>query len=430
LINVLQVASSDINGGAARAAYRIHSSLVDYGIEFGISSVMRVLDKRTCDNTVYGGRPANEFFLWPAIRQRINQKQFRSYKIKPSAFTLPSLPTGLGKELNASDADILNLHFLGNDTLSIEEIGTLNKPVVWRLPDMWAFCGAEHYVDVMNNGSDRFISGYFKSNDSNRNSGKDFNRKVWERKYKSWKKQIHIISPTNWLADCVRKSYLMKDWPVTVIPTAIDLQLWKPKDKTHVRYALGLPIDVPVILFGAMGGAADPRKGGDLLFEVLGKLKNLTKGTLLENIELVVFGQSKLDKDPGFDFPVHYMGHLNDDITLSMLYAAADVMIVPSRQDNLPGTALESLACGTPVVSFDIGGLPDLIEHKQNGWMAKPFDTQDMAEGIFWVLSDMQRYVHLSETARKLAVERYDPHLIASKYSEVYHSVLKSYKKL
>ena len=423
-MKVLHVAYSDIGGGAARAAYRIHRSLVEYGSEFGISSGMRVLDKRTRENSVYGGRPAKEFFLWPAIRQRINQKQFRSYKIKPSAFTLASLPTGLGKELNASDADILNLHFLGNDTLSIEEIGSLNKPTVWRLPDMWAFCGAEHYVDVMNDGSDRFINGYLKSNDSNLKSGKDFNRKVWERKYKSWKIPIHIISPTNWLADCVRKSYLMKDWPVTVIPTAIDLQLWKPKDKAHVRGALGLPLDVPVILFGAMGGAADPRKGGNLLFEALGKLKTLTNGSHLENIELVVFGQSKPDKNPGFDFPVHYMGHLNDDITLSMLYAAADVMVVPSRQDNLPGTALESLACGTPVVSFQIGGLPDLIEHKQNGWMAKAFDATDMAEGILWILSDKERYSQLSLSARRLAEDRYHPRLIASKYAELYHDIL------
>ncbi len=421
-MKVLHVAYSDVFGGAARAAYRIHRSLVEYGNNHNITSGMRVLDKRTRDSSVYGGRPSKEFFLWPALRQRLIQKQFRSYKVKSSSFTISRFPTGLGKELNASDADVLNLHFLGNDTLSIEEIGSLNKPLVWRLPDMWAFCGAEHYVDVMNDETDRFRYGYLKTN--NTQPSKDFNRKVWKRKYKSWQKPIHIVSPTNWLADCVRKSYLMKNWPVTVIPTAIDLQLWKPKEKSHIRYALGLPLHVPIILFGAMGGTADPRKGGDLLFEALGKLKSLSKGTSLENIELVVFGQSKPDKENGLDFPVHYMGHLNDDITLSMLYAAADVMIIPSRQDNLPGTAIESLACGTPVVSFDIGGLPDLIAHKQNGWMAKPFDTTDMAEGILWILSDKERYSHLSKKARTLAEERYHANSIASKYAALYHDIL------
>ena len=136
MIKVKHVAYSDIGGGASRAAYRIHRSLVEYGTGMDISSEMRVLDKRSHDITVYGGRPDNEFFLWPALRQRAIKWNYKSFKGKVTSFSIARYPTGLGRELNKSDADIINLHFLGNNTLSIEEIGALNKPVVWRLPEI------------------------------------------------------------------------------------------------------------------------------------------------------------------------------------------------------------------------------------------------------------------------------------------------------
>ncbi len=429
MIKVLHIANSDLKGGASRAAYRIHKCLVQYGDELGIDSHMRVMNKVSADARVYGARPSGVSPIREFLRPRLNLRAYKGFKLgKPTSFSIAWPDTGLGKELQQSDADIFNLHWLGNHTLSVEEIGRLQKPAVWRLADMWAFCGAEHYVTPPPAIDERFALGYTDSNRIASEKGKDLNKLTWERKMKSWKQPMHIISPTNWLAGCVKRSVLMHDWPVTVIPTAVELDRWKPMDKSKVRYVLGLPADVPLVLFGAMGGTADPRKGGDLLFEALEKLKAKVEGTPLAQLQIVVFGQDRPAKEESMSFPVHYTGHLNDDLSLSMYYAAADIMIVPSRQDNLPGTALESLACGTPVAAFDIGGLPDIVDHQQTGWLAKPFDTDDLAAGIEWVLSDAHRYQSLSAQARSIAVQKYHPHHIASQYAAVYQSVLEQSK--
>jgi len=423
VIKILHVAYSDIGGGASRAAYRIHSSLVAQK-KLGILSKMRVMNKLTQDSSVTGTRPLKETSFWRFLRPSLLIRYYKGFTLgKRTSFSVAWPRTGLGKEINATNTDIVHLHWLGNDTLSIEEIGKIKHPIVWRLPDMWAFCGAEHYVTPPPYIDERFSEGYYVTNRPPMEQGKDLNRIVWERKVKSWKKPMHIVCPTNWLADCVRRSVIMKNWPVTVIPTAIDLEKWKPYNKNYAKDILGLPQDQKYILFGAMGGTNDPRKGADLLFEAIQKLKGMH---LESKIELLVFGQDKPEQAVDFGFPIRYFGHLNDDLSIALLYAVADIMVVPSRQDNLPGTALESLACGTPVVAFDIGGLSDIVAHQKNGWLSPAFDTKDMAEGIKWILEDEKRYQELSHTAREMAVKRYNPESIATQYLEVYKQVLKN----
>ncbi len=430
MIKILHVAYSDIGGGAARAAYRIHRTLVNNKNKLDISSRMRVINKLTQDATVNGNRPSGETSFWRFLRPSLNIRCYKGFTLgKRTSFSVAWPKTMLGKEINNSEVDIVHLHWLGNDTLSIEEIGKLKHPVVWRLPDMWAFCGAEHYVTPPPFIDERFAEGYFPYNRLSCEKGKDLNRMTWERKIKSWKTPMHIVCPTNWLADCVRRSVLMKNWPVSVIPTAIDLKKWKPYEKQIARRVLGLPDDFPLILFGAMGGTSDPRKGADLLFEAISNLKQKSSQQKINEFQLLVFGQDEPEETLDLGFPIRYFGHLYDDLSLALIYSAADVMIVPSRQDNLPGTALESLACGTPVVAFDIGGLPDIINHKENGWLSKPFDTQDLADGILWIIEDKDRYKNLSNNSREHAIKNYDPEKIANQYKLLYEDVLNNFKK-
>jgi glycosyltransferase involved in cell wall biosynthesis len=210
----------------------------------------------------------------------------------------------------------------------------------------------------------------------------------------------------------------MREWPVSVIPYAIDTEAWRPVDKQLARKILGLPVDSPLLIFGAIGGTRDPRKGFDLLKGALDHLRGEIQG-----LELVVLGQTPPMKPTDLGFPVHYAGHLHDDISMSLFYSAADALILPSRQDNLPNVGIEAQACGTPVVAFNACGLPDIVEHKETGYLAKAFDTQDLAEGIRWVLADTSRRARLSSQSRTAAVAKFS-------YPEVSEQYLRLYEKI
>ena len=230
---------------------------------------------------------------------------------------------------------------------------------------------------------------------------------------------MQIVTPSQWLANCVRESALMRDWPVTVVPYALDTDVWRPIDKRQARELFGLQLDAPILLFGAIGGSRDPRKGFDLLQRALQHLNGE-----ITALHLVVFGQSAPKEPPDFGFPVHYTGHLHDDFSLRVLYSAADALIIPSRQDNLPNTGVESLACGTPVIAFDTCGLPDIVQHQQTGYLARAFDTEELARGIQWVLADRTRHAVLSANARRDAVARFSYPVVAEQYLRVYQAAL------
>jgi glycosyltransferase involved in cell wall biosynthesis len=190
-------------------------------------------------------------------------------------------------------------------------------------------------------------------------------------------------------------------------------------NKTLARQLLQLPPDVPLLLFGAMGGAKDPRKGFDLLRAAINHLRGQ-----IPELELVVFGQLAPKVPIDLEFALHYAGHLHDEINLRLFYSAVDVMVIPSRLDNLPNTGVESLACGTPVVAFDTCGLPDIVCHQQTGFLAKPFDAKDLAQGIKWVLADPARYFELCTNARNGAIARFSCPVVSAQYIKVYEAAI------
>lgn len=173
---------------------------------------------------------------------------------------------------------------------------------------------------------------------------------------------------------------------------------------------------------GTDRGMDDPRKGSDLLRNAVALITARQYG----DVELMLYGQEQPLGESTWTCPVHLLGVVRDDRFLALAYSAADVMVVPSRQDNLPSTTVEAQACGLPVVAFDIGGLADIVAHRETGWLANAFDIEDLAEGILWVLSDKDRRDKLSRQAREKAVERFSPDVIAEKYVRVYEEVLSS----
>jgi glycosyltransferase involved in cell wall biosynthesis len=411
-VRIIHLSYSDIIGGASRATYRIHQSL----LKQGVYSQLWVNEKLSKCFTVE--EPFNKISKnLKRLRRYITFPLLKVIKTNvPIHHSISLLPSNWVKLINNSDADIVNLHWIQRETMSIKDISKIKKPIVWTLHDMWAFCGAEHYTN-----DNRWREGYYSNNRPNYESGFDLNRWTWNRKKKYWKNPIHIVTPSTWLAKCVSESALMKNWPVSVIAHPIDTDHWKPMDKKNARQFLNLSQDTNLILFGAAGGGKDPRKGYDLLLSALEYIKADNK---IKKIELVVFGQSKPKSQLDLSFPIHYFGHLENDLILRTFYSAVDLMVVPSRQDNLPNTAVEAQACGTPVVSFDIGGLPDIIEHQKTGYLAKAFDTRDLANGIIWVL-EQNDYNKLGNNAREQAVEKFSEKKIAEAYVSIYKKLCK-----
>ena len=284
---------------------------------------------------------------------------------------------------------------------------------------MWAFSGAEHYTE-----GHRYREGYSAANRPPHESGFDLDRWTWRRKQRHWRRPFQIVTPSRWLASCVEQSAMMGDWPVAVVPNPIDTEVWRPIDKRHARQLLNLPPDAPILLFGALGGDEDPRKGFDLLRDALQQLRGRSNGQELKGLELVVFGQLASSQETPLGFPVRHTGYLHDDEKLRLLYSAADAVAVPSRLEAFGQTASEAHACGTPVVAFNTGGLADIVVHRETGYLAKPFDVEDLAAGIEWVLRAKASGPGLGIAARERACLLWDSPVVARQYAEVYAKLL------
>ncbi|MNH06591.1 D-inositol 3-phosphate glycosyltransferase [compost metagenome] len=311
---------------------------------------------------------------------------------------------------------MVNLHWLGGEMLSVEEIGRIKARVVWTLHDMWAFNGCEHYDDER--PSERYRAGYKAESRHPLHKGLDLDRWNCRRKQKAWAgKQFHIVSPSKWLAECARQSVLFAEQPIHVISNCIDHDLYRPLSREFAREALGLPKDKQLLLFGAMSSTSDPRKGYHLLLPALQQLKEQGKA---ERIELVVFGASRGDAEHVTGIKTHYMGRLHDDISLCLLYNAADLFVAPSLQDNLPNTLVESLACGTPCVAFNIGGMTDLIPQALFGECCNNIHESDRANAISSQLEKIDLNSKSEIHNASYLTRSFGP--IVEKYSEIYDS--------
>jgi glycosyltransferase involved in cell wall biosynthesis len=410
-MKILIVNTSDIQGGAARAAYRLHKALLNQNID----SQMLVQDKVSDDWTVLGyvTKIAKGF---AKIKPTLDAIPTKLYSHKTKTLFSPSyLPSSkIIKKINEINPDIVHLHWICGGMLKIEDLAKIKQPIVWSLHDMWAFTGGCHYDEEC--GRYKENCGYCKVLNSDKKN--DLSSRIFKRKKKSFKRNdLIIIGLSQWLANTAKDSHLFKNKKIVNLPNPIDTDLFKPFDKKQARQLWNLPENKKLILFGAMGATSDPRKGYQELIKALLNLQH-------KNIELIIFGSSEPKEKPNLKFKSHYTGHLHDDISLVTLYSACDIMVVPSIQENLSNAIMESLSCGTPVVGFNVGGNSDMIEHQKNGYLAKPFDSNDLAKGIEWVLEDEQRHQKLCLVAREKVIEKFDSKKVAKQYIELYQSLL------
>ena len=411
------VTNNDNNGGAARAAFRLLKSLQFISLDTN----MYVRTKYTDDPSVIGPHsdlsrvismfrsPFNKIFNKLSIR---SNKNFHSNNI---------LPSKMHKLINNNDSQVINLHWVGAETMSIKDISMIDKPIVWTLHDMWAFCGSEHYTNYDEKA--RWRLGYHKKNNDPRDKGFDLDRYTWNKKSRLWNKPMHIVTPSDWLASCAKESVLFRDWPISVIPNPIDTTIYRPLDKASCRQILNIPEDHIIILFGAIGGSKNVAKGFDLLLDSL-NLLSLDKNIDKEKITCVIFGQSKPADSSFIPFNSIWLGHVHDDITLSLIYNSANVMIVPSRIDNFPQAATEAQACGTPVVGFNTSGVANAIIHNVTGYLADPYDTKSLMEGIIKVTLDNSISKELSSNAYQRAQEQWSQIVVAEKYNKLFQETV------
>jgi len=410
MIQPLILSTSDIEGGAARAAYRLHTGLRSVGV----SSQMLVRAKLSRDKAVM---PKRDWLT--KLGPSLNHWPVRGYNNRDNTmFSTQWFPDSIVSSVNEINPDIVNLHWVCNGYLKIESLRNFNRPIVWTLQDMWPMTGGCHYIQ----GCDKYQNKCGSCPQLGSNQENDLSRKVWQRKWKAWKDlDLTIVTPSKWMSECVETSSLFRDLRIETIPFCLDTTAYYPHDKAIARQILQLPQTKKIIVFGALAATSDKRKGFNLLVEALQKL-SLSGST--ENTEIAIFGSSSPETSLELGFKVHYLGHFNDDLSLSLAYSAGDVMIVPSLQESFGQTASEALACGTPVVTFNATGLKDIIDHEQNGYLAQPYNSEDLAQGITWVLQNHDRHLKLISNAREKAIKTFSLHIQAQKYLSLFEELL------
>ena len=414
-MKILTLNYHDSIGGAARAAYNLYRGLLDIGLD----SKMMVSTKGTNDHGVIGPKTKLKkvrSVLSPYIDDipKLYFSTLNEIIHSPAWFSNIRI-----SQINRLNPDIIHLHWVQGGFLSVNTIAKLNKPIVWTLHDMWPFSGAEHY----SNGSMRYKNGYKRNNRPKEGEcGFDLNRWTWNRKKRAWGKikNLTVVAPSNWMAKCARESILFKDKRVETIHVGLDHHLYRPRNKKTVREILRIPLDKNIILIGAMDFLKDKRKGAHLLKQAFHKLMD---SGIQRNTLLYILGSSAPKIKVDFGFQTHYYGTNRDDLSLALLYSAVDVFVAPSIEENFSATVFESLSCGTPVVAFDIGGMPDMITHLQNGYLANAFDINDLAKGITWVLNEANRQ-QISANSRAFIERECTLEIQAKRYHNLYESIL------
>jgi glycosyltransferase involved in cell wall biosynthesis len=409
-MKVLLINTYASKGGAAKATARLFSGLKALGTDVSMLAQNRESDDPEVIQS--GGRIASCFNpLRPYIDFAISLPFVR----KRLLFSTSMIPDGVVKTINQINPDIVHLNWIAGGMLRIESLARISKPVVWTLHDLWPFTGGCH--NPLSCTRYREACGKCPLLHSSREN--DLSRKVFERKRETYgqMKNLHIVTPSRWLADCVKSGPLLGDRPVTVIPNGLDTELFKPSENSEARRQFGMPDGRKTILFGGIRGVEYPLKGFHLLLDALQK-------TSRTDLDLVVFGSSGFHPKKILPLPTRFLGHIAEEKELALLYSAADAVAVPSYQEVFGQTASEALSCGIPVVAFRSTGLIDIVDHQLNGYLATPFDTADFAMGINQLTGDESIHRQRSQQARIKALEHFDMKKVAGSMNQLYHQVV------
>ena len=408
---MLLVAHS-FTGGAGRAAERLFRSFSHYEKDLIDFRALAGQRNRTEDCEI---NPSISWFH-PTSLQRVRVDVPTAFLraisgAKNKGLHSPALiKTGLANRINFLNPDVVNLHWLGRNTLSIKEVAEIRAPIVWTLHDEWFYRGAEHYAN-----DSRPFEGYEKESES---GGKifDLNRMVWNVKQRHWTTPMHLISPSNWLARNASTSIIGRKHTVHVVPNALDTDFWKPLSKKEAAATLGLNPETTYLLSGSLAADSDPRKGRELVTEAF---RGVVPRRSKEGSAEVLFFGGKPGQGRIGEIDFRDLGTLND-IQLRAAYSLASGVFLGSRQENFPQTATEASACGTPVIAFNVGGLPDIVSHGETGFLIEPFQTEKMTRAVENILEDPTLKSRMGEVARKKAQALWSEEVVSAQYREVF----------
>lgn len=403
-MKVLHVNQSDIFGGAAIAGYRLHQGLLAQGID----SRLLVGHAVTASDRVAVVRAKT---FKEKLLLRLTGYLGTNYLDILSTFDIPEHPF-------YQDADILNFHNLHNGYFNYLAISALTKtkPAIFTLHDMWSFTG--HCAYSYDCSRWKIGCGNCPYPKIYPEIRRDNTRLEW--RLKNWvysRSNLTIVTPSRWLAEQAKQS-LLNRFPIHHIPYGIDTRVYQPLDSDQCRTLLGIPTDKKVLMFGAQS-LKDNRKGGDLLLKALSSLP----ASLLDETVLLTLGNGG-DKSKIMGMPIINLGYVDSDRLKAIAYCAADLFIFPTRADNLPLMLQESMACGTPMVSFRVGGVPDLVRPGVTGYLAQLEDTQDFCHRIVELLEDEILRKQMRQNCRAIALAEYSLKLQSQRYLELYQQVL------
>jgi len=321
------------------------------------------------------------------------------------------------KKIYKVKTEIIHLHWIGNGFIPLDCLTKFDKPIVWTMHDLWTITGGCHVIGTCKKFETQ--CGFCPQINSRKNH--DLTTSIFNKKRKIYQKlDLTVVVPSTWMQSVAKKSPLLENIKIKVIPNATDVSIFKPLNKDFARETLNLPSNKKIIAFGAITGISDNNKGFDLLTEAIKKVTSVRNDILL----LIFGGDNVSDEDNVFGCEATYIGRLSDNQTLALVYCAADVVVVPSRQESFSMVSSESIACGTPVVAFDATGPRDIIDHKENGYLAKSYDSSDFATGILWILEDEQRWKSLSDKARLKAVKFFSCEVVGKQHNDLYDEIL------
>ena len=417
-MKIMHLNTSDRLGGAARAANRLHQGLKN----LGISSILLVQSKTSDnDDILLSGSRLSKGLGLKGLRPHLDNLPVELYrKRRKTDWDTGWLPGDTIKQIKKHNPDIIHLHWICSGFVPIQELARFNKPIVWTLHDSWPFTGGCHVPFECRRYE--FTCGRCPQLKSR--TIHDLSSWILARKKRYWKKlKMVIVAPSSWLGNCAKNSAVFKTKPLWIIPNGLDPTLYRPIRADICREILKIPKDKAIILFGAVKASEDSNKGLAILINAL---KYLVRKGWKDKICLLIAGteSNHIVQDLGIETTCY--GFLQDELSLVLLYCAADIFVLPSILENLPTMVMESMACGTPTIGFRSGGTIDLIEHGQNGYLAKPNECEDLANGMIFLLSDEDRRKQMALNARKKIIDNFDRNHVARRYFDVYKQLLRT----